>query len=60
MRALRIYNPKVYSCRRLAMLFGVDTNMVWKVITNRCWRLVSMPSKEDAIIIATEYLYGYD
>lgn len=42
------------------MLFGVDTNMVWKVITNRCWKLVSPPSKEDAIIIATGYLYGYD
>lgn len=56
MRSLRIYNPKVYSCKRLEMIFGVRANMVWKIITNRCWKLVPPPSEEDAYIIAIGHI----
>lgn len=42
------------------MLMGVGHNMVWKIVAGINWKLVPIPSKEDAAIIAVGYLYGYD
>lgn len=55
-RALRLCNKKVYSCQKLAGLFGVDSNMVWKVLKGIDWKLTPFPIQPEASRIAEEFL----
>lgn len=59
MRALRAYNPKVYSCQRLGGIFNVGHSTAWKVITGRNWALIPFPNDEDAQVLVSAYFNMY-
>lgn len=58
MRSLRVYNPHIFTCYKLASWFDVGHTSAWMAITNRTWKIIDFPSDEDAHIIAKGYLYN--
>lgn len=58
MRALKIYNPSVFSGSRLSKMFDVSRGHAQKIVRGAVWKEISFPSEEDAWVIARAYLDG--
>jgi len=56
MRALRLYNPRVYTGRKLSILFGLSKANAEKTISGRIWKNIYFPIQPYASEIAVNYL----
>jgi len=56
MRALRLHNPRVYTGRKLSILFGTSKANAEKTISGRIWKNIYFPIQPYASEIAREFI----